>query len=205
MKVLVASSVCWTICTSRPQLAPGHGRVALQEPVHDLGLEHDVGQRLRRPVVHGPGDLAAQVLLGGQDDPGQRGWRLLGGTRGRRVGDADALQPIGERRQGGAVAGEGLALALQDVDLRLHEHGAPGQGHERAVAVHQGRRVGVGAGTREPLGGRGALLLVAGGLGPRLAHEHLDLGELAVERVDLGAHLRRDRGGGTRRGVAGHG
>ena len=156
--------------------------------------------------MHGPRDLAAQVLLGGEDDPRQRGRGLVGeGTTADRIGDRDALEAVGERRQGRAVAGERLALALQDVDLRLHEHGAPGQGDQGAVALHQLRRVGVGTGTRELLGGRGALLLVAGGLGASLAHEHLDLGELAVERVELGAHLRRDRGGGIRRVIAGHG
>ena len=48
-------------------LGPGRGRVAIQEALHDLGLEHDVRQALGRPVVHGPGDVAAEVLLGRQD------------------------------------------------------------------------------------------------------------------------------------------
>ena len=64
MNVLVASSVCWTIATSWRTSPWRHGRVLGDEPLDDLGLEHDVGQALGRAVVHRPGDLAAQVLLG---------------------------------------------------------------------------------------------------------------------------------------------
>jgi hypothetical protein len=63
MNDLVASRVCWTIAM-RADLGPGHDRVAGHQAVHDLGLEHDVGEALGRAVVHRPGDLAAEVLLG---------------------------------------------------------------------------------------------------------------------------------------------
>ena len=46
-------------------------------------------------------------------------------------------------------------------------------------------RSGSGAGLASFSVGGDALLLVAGGLGPGLADEHVDLGELAVERGDV--------------------
>ena len=82
------------------------------------------------------------------------------------------------------MTGERPALALEVVDLRLHEDGAPGERDELRV------RLGVVA---RPLPsirsvGLDPLLLVAGRLGARLADEHVDLDELAVERGDVVAH-----------------
>ena len=72
MNVFVASRVRWTIDDelARPRRRPRPDRV--EQAFHDLGLEHDVRQALRRPVVHLPRDLAAQVLLGGEDHPRHR-------------------------------------------------------------------------------------------------------------------------------------
>ena len=50
-----------------PDLGFRLGRVAFKQPLDDLRLQHDVGQALGRPVVHSPGDLPAEVLLGGED------------------------------------------------------------------------------------------------------------------------------------------
>ena len=50
-------------------LARRGGRIARDEPLDDLGLEDDVREALGRAVVHGPRDLAAQILLRAQDQP----------------------------------------------------------------------------------------------------------------------------------------
>ena len=144
MKVFVASSVCWTIATSWRTSPCAMRGIALHEALHDLGLEHDVGQALGRAVVHRPGDLAAQVLLGGEDDPRERGrQRPSSGVRGRRPrrrSPSTAARRVQARRPapGSAmavpVAGERLALALQDVDLGLHEGGAPGERDQRCAS-----------------------------------------------------------------------
>ena len=72
MNDFVASSVCWTIATSSRTSPLRLLRVRADQPLDDLGLEHDVRQALGRPVVHRPGDLAPQVLLGAQDQPRDR-------------------------------------------------------------------------------------------------------------------------------------
>ena len=69
MNDFVASSVCWTIAASWRTSARAAAGSRSDEPLDDLGLEDDVGQALGRAVVHRPGDLAAEVLLGGQDHP----------------------------------------------------------------------------------------------------------------------------------------
>ena len=53
----------------QPELAPGHLVVLAQEAFDDLGLEDDVRQALGRAIVHRPGDLTPEILLGGQHDP----------------------------------------------------------------------------------------------------------------------------------------
>ena len=129
MNDFVASSVCWTIATSwrTSPLAPS--RVAADEPLDDLGLEDDVRQALGRAVVHRPGDLAAEVLLGAQDDPGDAGRRHVAPQRRRHRRPAHRPRPRAprrprRRRRGRRQArrpiaepGQRLALALEDVDL----------------------------------------------------------------------------------------
>ena len=87
-------------------LDPGDGRVAGDEPIDDLRLQDDVGQALGRPVVHRPGDLAAEVLLGGEHDPRHAGRfvavRAPGRRRTRRPGalSARVRAPALRRRRG---------------------------------------------------------------------------------------------------------
>ncbi len=69
MNDFVASRVCWTIATSWRTSPAARSGSLRDEPLHDLGLEDDVRQALGRAVVHRPGDLAAQVLLGAQEQP----------------------------------------------------------------------------------------------------------------------------------------
>ena len=173
MNDLVASSVCWTIATSWRTSPLGAGRVGRHEALDDLGLEHDVGQALGRAVVHRPGDLAAQVLLGAEEQPRDRGRDAarVGHRRGRlaaglgRVAAAGgtspkALERLDVGRERVAEATQGPPLALQDVDLRLHQGRALGQQDQLGVElaacpVARRRRPGAAASDgRELLGGR---------------------------------------------------
>ena len=65
MNSLVASSA-WLTMRAQGFSSPGGARRRADEPLHDLRLERDVGEALRRPVVHLAGDLPAQLLLGAQ-------------------------------------------------------------------------------------------------------------------------------------------
>ena len=193
MNDFVASSVCWTIATSW-RTSPAPCRIALDEALDDLGLEHDVRQALGRPVVHRPGDLAAEVLLGIEDQP-RDGGRHRGvvvrppAPRHRRAGrirriSAGSRPPIGREVLGDrvAVAGQGAALALEDVDLGLHQGGALGQRDQarRLVEALLGVAVRAGSGV-ELVGGRGAgrSWRVASALA--WVDEQVDLAQLAVE------------------------
>ena len=133
------------------QLAAGAVRVAAEQPFHDLGLEDDVRQALGRPVVHRPGDLAAEILLGVEDDPRHRRAaarrRQPRGRppRHRRAAPTDPAPSTGSgrrtsrprARQAVAEPGERLALALEDVDLGLHHRRPPGERHELGVERDQ--------------------------------------------------------------------
>src|SRR5439155_1048108 len=102
------------------QLAAGILRIAAEQAIHDLGLEGDVRQALGRAVVHRPGDLAAEILLGVEDDPRHRA-ATVGAASGReeRRAAADRLDPAvdpGELGEHLAEPRQGLVLALEDVD-----------------------------------------------------------------------------------------
>ena len=124
MNVLVASSVRWTMAVSSLTSDRRRGGVALEQALDDLGLEHDVGEALGRPVVHRPGDVAAEVLLGRQHhSPTMAGCGppVAGPPR---VGTPPGPSPRRRRRQrrhGLADAGEPLAVALQRL-LLAREH-----------------------------------------------------------------------------------
>ena len=140
MNDFVASSVCWTIATSWRTSPPAFAGSRRHEPLDDLGLEDDVRQALGRAVVHRPGDLAAEVLLGVEDQPrdGRRDAARVGGPRppapvlaGRAAGIGTSPERRSATRHSAASASripaEGPALALEDVDLRLHQRRALGQ------------------------------------------------------------------------------
>jgi hypothetical protein len=86
------------------------------------------------------------------------------------------------------VARQSLPLAVEQVNLRLHEHGTPGHRHQARPGLRD--LPGVGALVRDagadPLGRLRPLLLVPGGFGPGLPDEHVDLDQLAVERGQVG-------------------
>ena len=103
MNVLVASRVRWTIAISSWTSAARRGRVAIEEALDDLGLEHDVREALGRPVVHRPGDVAAEVLLGGEDHPADAG------RGGRGDGRAGTRPVVGSRSAG--IASRASAIA----------------------------------------------------------------------------------------------
>ena len=73
MNDFVASRVDWTIAMSSRVSGLAASGSRGDQPVDDLGLEDDVGQALGGPVVHRPGDVAAEILLGREDHPGHRG------------------------------------------------------------------------------------------------------------------------------------
>ena len=88
--------------------------VAVEEPLADLGLQHDVREGLRRAVVHLPGQPAALLLLGLDD-----------GLQELRLVD-DRRQGFGAGRDGERdVTGDGRGLAdervhaLDELSLRL--------------------------------------------------------------------------------------
>ena len=128
MNVFVASSACWTIATSSLSSCRGTRGVALEEALDDLCLKSDVGDALRRPVVHLACDLAAHLLL----------CRETVGRLGRRwSGDRPATAADLRRRTCGHGTHDGqrardaihealqsALLATQDVKLRLHQHGS---------------------------------------------------------------------------------
>ncbi|GIW20568.1 MAG: hypothetical protein KatS3mg065_0864 [Chloroflexota bacterium] len=161
------------------------------------------------PVVHRPGDLPTEVLLGRQHHPRRRRRKdlevdglglpagLLPGRRRRSRSSEIGLGPTAStlerrqlRREGIDVPGEGLPeppqgllLPFQDVDLGFHDRRPAGEGDE---LLEGGRRVLAGGPEGpEPLLGLGASGLVAGGFGAGLVDEELDLGELAVEGRQL--------------------
>ena len=135
MKFLVASSVCWTIETSSCSSPVALVGSRVEQPLHDLRLEDDVGQRLGRPVVHRAGDLAAQVLLGGQDDARDGGG--LGDRRRRAAATppslaaADhAVEPVRERGQASRWRARALRLPSRTSTWASISDRAPGQRDE---------------------------------------------------------------------------
>ena len=175
----------------------GHARIAVQEPLHDLGLQNDVRQTLGRTVVHRPRDLTPHVLLRGEDQSrdGRREWRARVELVGRVLRDGAAHRGAIEF---GAVTAQALPkprqdleLALEDVDLRLHDGGALRQGDQlfvgflvAALAVLAGRPVLVG--------GLDPFLLVPAGLGAGLVDEQLDFADLPCQEVDFTPGTFRD-------------
>ena len=221
MNDLVASSVCWTMAIELADLVAGLGRVRRHEPLDDLGLEDDVGQALGGAVVHRPGDLATEVLLRAEEQArdGRRDAARVGGPRAAGA-DLGRTRPPGSARpgtaqrlgiggEGIAVAAEGPALALEDVDLRFHQRRALGEEDELGVEVRR-RRSGRAARrttwrSRSPWpASRTAATrrdLVAGGLRLRLRDEQVHLAELGVEVRELVRHPPGQLGqAGRRRG-----
>ena len=94
-----------------------------------------------------------------------------------------------------------LALALEEVDLGLHEGRLPGDGDELVGELGQVLARGVAAGG-EALRGRGQLLgggrparLVPRGLGPGLVDEQVDLLDLALDGLGRSGQACGDVGG----------
>ena len=73
-----------------------HGAIGVagDEPLHDLGLEGDVGQALGRAVVHGARDVAPQVFLGVADGAAREAGIHVGAVVAiRAVGRIAAARP----------------------------------------------------------------------------------------------------------------
>jgi hypothetical protein len=165
--------------------------------------------------VHRAGDLTAEILLAREDQPRDgRGHgrfavcprlglpaRLAGGPGrddGRlRVHGRDDVGVGGDRF---AVAGQRPALALEDLDLRLHEGGPLGERRELdAQLAELGLLAFLGEGG-QLVGGRAPPGLVAGGLGADLRDEQVDLAQFAVEALDLLGQLGGELGQGQQGG-----
>jgi hypothetical protein len=126
------------------------------------------------------------------------------------VDPGEAADVLGVLEDRGVEPADGLALALQEVDLGLHEGGLPGDVHElvREVGDLLGAR-GAARGNGQPLGGGGELVgrrlaagLVASRLGPGLLDEELDLVDLALDGLGFreettGKLVRRRSGRGA--------
>ncbi len=129
-------------------------RVALdQEALHDLGLQADVGDRLRRSVVELAHDVAAQVLLAAQRQDGLveagRGAAAGGHGQGPKARRGHGCRPRGQAAPGGQAvvdldepleeAGEDALLALEHLALGIEEELATRQRQEaRADLVDLG-------------------------------------------------------------------
>ena len=110
----------------------------------------------------------------------------------------------------GVKPGDRLALALEEVDLGLHEGRLAGDVHEDVGLISDLLRGATGGdgellgGLRELLGGGGPAGLVAGSLGLRLLDEQLDLVDLVLDGGGFrdettGELLRRSSCGGAGR------
>jgi hypothetical protein len=167
--------------------------------------------------VHRAGDLAAEVLLGAEEqardggrDPARIGdqlWRALGrAVRERDI--TERSQRLDVDRERVPVAFQGAALALQDVDLRFHERRPLREQDELGVEVGSDCRF--QAATRSGRGRRGRVelldrrdtsRLVPFGFRPGLLDQQLHLAELRLELRQLISHLPGELGqaGGRRR------
>ena len=194
MNDFVASSVCWTIATSWRTSPWAIAGSRASEPLDDLGLEDDVRQALGRAVVHRPGDVAAEVLLGAEDDPGDAGRRHVAPRRRRHRrpaasaavlelgaaldGDAEVAGKLGDRiAEAGRAScacprGRRPGLSITDARRVRVTSWALSRDHVRRTASPPAARPSFSCGL-------GPLQLVALGLGPGLGDEHVDLGQLA--------------------------
>ena len=148
--------------------------------------------------MHGARDLAPEVLLGAQQEPrdgrGQLGELARGGigVAAFRVIAARGRLDVGG--QGVAVAREDPLLAVEDLDLGLHQRGALRERQELRVLLERGGRIAAASRARRNLLGRlGAATFVTGCLHGRLGHEQVDLDELLLDRVEVVRQPDRER------------
>ena len=148
--------------------------------------------------MHCPGDVPAQVLLGGQDQTRDGRWErrarveLVGRVLGHRAAHRSAIKLRAVAAQALTEARQDLELAFEDVYLRLHDGGAPGQCHQLggllgviALGVVVGR-------SPEFVEGLRPLRLVVGRFGASLLREQLDFADLLGKEVDLTSGPLRD-------------
>ena len=198
----------------RGQLATQARIAATGQPLHDLRLERDVGEALRRAIVHVAGDVLAQLLLGPQQRApvalrpaagaardgvrDGRPWRRAGDRRRcERTGPwsapgqhlVDRLEPVPEARQR-------PCLALKHLLLGLEQDRTPAQDQQLGAGLAQ---LG-GIRTRIELHGGDAVLRLGAtgfvplGLRHRLRRQERQLIELLVERGDVGGQHHPDAG-----------
>ena len=206
MNDLVASSVCWTIATS--------WRTSPDARFGSLATRCSTIWACRTMLVRlwaGPSCIARAISrrrsswaasssreTAGGSEPIGSGLlpRRPGPAPGRRGRDRlrERGQGLGIGGQAVSEAGEGSLLALEHVDLRLHQGSPLREQHELRVEL-------CGIGRRPPVGRRGTddrgqlvrgarpARLVSGGLHPGLGDQQLDFAELDVEADDLLRHL----------------
>ncbi len=119
--------------------------------------------------------------------------------------DAEAGSHLAQRF---AESGEDLALAVEDLDLCLHDGGAAGQVDELGIERDDILGRGCLGQAGELVGRLGPFELVPLRLRPGLRDEHVDLGELTVEGREVAADARRQLPEGIRcraRFYRGHG
>ena len=224
MNDLVASSVCWTIATS--------WRTSPPAPAGSVATSRSTIWAWRTMLVRlwaGPSCIARAISRRRSSWAPRSNRETAGGTPlgsamtfGAVLAERCAQRHVAERgqrldvhRERIAVAVEGAALALQDVDLRFHQGRPLGQQDELGVEVGRDRRV--QAATRRRRGRRGGaeLLdrgdpprLVPGGFRPGLLDQQLDLARARPRARQLISHLPGELGqaGGRRRrrGDVGH-
>ena len=170
-------------CAPARQLGLGLLGLALEEPLHDLRLERDVGDALRRAVVHLARDVAPHLLLRVSTSRAPSLWPPAPAARAPSVRRRGAHDRHDLRPDGRGSAAE-RAACPEDVELRLHQRRASASAASSCGAPRQARRSGDWSRSSvvDALLGLSAARLVALCLGRGLAQQQLDLGQLAFER-----------------------
>ena len=197
MNDLVASSVCWTICTSS-RTSP---RALAGSEATSRSTICAWSTMLVR-LWAGPSCMAREISRRrsswapsrSRDTAGDSSPSSLAAGPASPAAVAIAAGRLDVGGQGVAVAREDPLLAVEDLDLGLHQRGALGERQELRVLLERGGRITAACRARRNLLGRlGAATFVAGCLHGRLGHEQVDLDELLLDRVEVVRQPDRER------------
>ena len=142
---------------------------------------------------------AAAALVGGPGVPGVPEAAGAAATRGR-IQPGERRHLAAQVREAVSIAHQDLLLALQDLDLGVHQREPLGERDQLGVLLRDLRPVRTrGRDERRKLVREvGPLLLVATRFAASLPGQELDLGQLALQARDLPVEGRRELGRGAR-------
>ena len=172
MNDLVASSVCWTICTSSrtsPRALAGSDATSRSTIC--------AWSTMLVRLWAGPSCMAREISRRRSSWARQQESRNGGGQLGELArGGTGVAAPVRRHRrpdaldvggQGVAVAREDPLLAVEDLDLGLHQRGALRERQELRVLLERGGRIGAAGRARRELLGRLGAATLRDGLPPR--------------------------------------